>query len=85
MILTGIPGVCCFLDAILVVRATCEEHDGRLERLRQRGVRLRKDKCELGNTRYSTYRTRDWSEEVQAIREAPEPQHVSELRLFGGY
>lgn len=51
-VLAGIAGVCCFFDDILVVGGTDEEHDKRLrqvlDRLSQRGVRLKKDKCVFG-------------------------------------
>ena len=51
MILSGILGV--FYD-ILIVGSTDAEHDARvrqvLQRLKQRGVRLKKDKCEFGKS-----------------------------------
>ena len=54
MILSGIPRVCCFFDDILIVGSTDAEHDARvrqvLQRLKQRGVRLKKDKCEFGQS-----------------------------------
>ena len=47
--LQGIPGVCVYLDDILVSGATDSEHRQRLDRvleiLSSRGLRLCKDKC----------------------------------------
>ena len=50
-ILQGIPRTCCYLDDILVTGSTREEHLQNLEtvlqRLDQRGVRVKKSKCEF--------------------------------------
>ena len=95
MILSGIPGVCCFLDDILIVGSTDAEHDARvmqvLQRLKQRGVRLKKDKCEFGQSEvtYLGHRVdpeglKPTEDKVKAIREAPEPRNVNELKAFLG-
>ena len=92
-ILQGLP-VACYLDDILIVAKTEEEHDQllqrTLERLEKAGVRLRQEKCEfrlpekyLGH-RIDATGIHPTSEKVQAIKEAPPPQNVSQLRAFLG-
>ena len=48
-ILAGIPGCICYLDDLLVVGGSQEEHDQRLDivldRLSKRGIRLKEEKC----------------------------------------
>ena len=48
-LLQGIPGVCVYIDDILVTSGTEEEHLARLSevlnRLMEAGMRLKKDKC----------------------------------------
>ena len=75
--------------------STDEEHDGRLkqvlERLSQRGVSLRKDKCVfrkrevqyLGHV-VDHQGLRPTTEKVKAISEAPEPSNLTELKSFLG-
>ncbi|XP_043199021.1 uncharacterized protein K02A2.6-like isoform X2 [Amphibalanus amphitrite] len=50
-VLKGLNGVACYLDDILVTGRTREEHqanlDAVMQRLQERGLRLRKEKCEL--------------------------------------
>ena len=52
--LKGIPGVCVYLDDILVSGTNDSEHRQRLDRvleiLSSRGLRLCKDKCSFGKT-----------------------------------
>ena len=95
MILSGIPGVCCFLNDIMIVGSTDAEHDARVrqvsQRLRQRVVRLKKDKCEFGQSEvtYLGHRVdqeglKPTEDKVKAIREAPEPRNVTELKAFLG-
>ena len=52
--LQGIPGVCVYLDDILVSSATDSERRQRLDRmleiLSSRGLRLCEDKCSVGKT-----------------------------------
>jgi len=53
-VLQGIPGVVVYLDDILVVGSIRKEHNKRLRlalsRLQSAGLRLRKDKCMIGQT-----------------------------------
>ena len=48
-ILSGIPGCICYLDDILVVGGSQEEHEQRLDivldQLSKRGIRLKEEKC----------------------------------------
>ena len=80
-ILQGLP-VACYLDDILIVAKTEEEHDQllqrTLERLEKAGVRLRQEKCEFGmpELKYLGHRIdatgiHPTNEKVQAIKEAP--------------
>ena len=62
-----------------------------LQRLKQRGVRLKKDKCEFGQSEvtYLGHRVdheglKPMEDKVKAIREAPEPRNVTELKAFLG-
>ena len=95
MILSGIPGVCWVFYDILIVGSTNAQHDARvrqvLQRLKQRGVRLKKDKCEVGTSevtylgnRVDHEGLRPTEDKVKAIREAPEPGNVTELKAFLG-
>ena len=93
-ILQGLP-VACYLDDILIVAKTEEEHDQLLERTLERlesaGVRLRQEKCEfrLSELRYLSHRIdatgiHPTSDKIQALKQAPVPQNVSQLRAFLG-
>ena len=94
-ILIAIPGVTCYLDDILVVGSSEAEHDERLrpvlKRLSEVGVRLRKKKCEFkkAQVEYSDHVVdaqglRPAEKKLSAIRHAPEPANVSELKAFLG-
>ena len=94
-ILVGIPGVTCYLDDILVVGSSEEEHDERLRqvltRLDQVGVRLKKEKCEFKKTQVEylghvvdAQGLRPAEKKLSAIKDAPEPANVSELKAFLG-
>ena len=93
-ILQGLP-VACYLDDILIATKTEEEHDQlleqTLERLEKAGIRLKQEKCEfyakelqyLGHCINATG-IHPTEEKVQAIKEAPRPENVSQLRAFLG-
>ena len=93
-ILQGLP-VACYLDDILIATKTEEEHDKlldqTLQRLEKAGIRLRREKCEfyakelqyLGHCINSSG-IHPTEEKVQAIKEAPRPENVSQLRAFLG-
>lgn len=94
-ILQGIPGVCCYLDDILITAKSDEEHLRRLETVLQRlekyNVKLRKDKCTflasevkyLGHVIDKSGR-KPVPEKIKAIVESKPPNDVSELRTFLG-
>ena len=93
-ILQGLP-VACYLDDILIATKTEEEQDKlldqTLQRLEKAGIRLRREKCEfyakelqyLGHCINSSG-IHPTEEKVQAIKEAPRPENVSQLRAFLG-
>ena len=94
-LLRGLNGVSVYLDDILVTGSTPENHlanlDAVLEKLEQAGLRLNQGKCSflqpnleyLGHVIDSTgkHPTQD---KVRAIKEAPSPRNVTELRSFLG-
>ncbi|KAK7095824.1 hypothetical protein V1264_005189 [Littorina saxatilis] len=88
--LQGIEGVVCFMVDVVVSGDSEAEHDERLrqvlERVRQAGLKVNKEKCEfrktkldfLGHTISQDGIQPDLSK-VKAIIEMTEPQDVSEL------
>ena len=94
-LLQGIPGVCIYIDDILVTGHTDAEHLEHLaqvlQRLKDAGIRLKKTKCLflLPSVEYLGHVicaeglcTSD--AKVGAIMNAPAPKNVTELRLFLG-
>ena len=91
----GIPGVCVYLDDILVSGKTKQEHDKNLDLvftvLWDAGLRLKREKCLLAQDRV-TYLghiidnkgLHPVKKKVDAIHKAPEPENVSELQSFIG-
>ncbi len=94
-ILAGLLGVVCYLDDILVTSTDDESHlqhlDATLKRMKEYGLRVRKDKCEffqsaveyLGHVIDASGLNTSPSK-VKAIVDAPEPKNVSQLRSFLG-
>ena len=94
-VLQGIPGVCAYLDDILVTGRTQEEHlqnlDRVLSRLSTAGLRLNVDKCTFmaPEVTYLGYRIdkeglHAVKEKVQAVSMAPAPRNTKELRSYLG-
>ena len=94
-ILQGIPKVCVYLDDILVTGRTEDEHlknlDKVLNRLEEAGMRLKRSKCafllpavEYLGHHISADGLRPTQEKIRAIKEAPAPQDVTQLRAFLG-
>ena len=94
-ILQGIPRVVIYLDDLLITGRDEAEHlkvlMQVLERLRQYGLRLKRSKCELMQERviYLGYMIdkkglHTMSDKIAAIKQAPRPQCVKELRAFLG-
>ncbi|RXN16546.1 putative protein K02A2.6-like protein [Labeo rohita] len=96
-VLSGLAGVQCYLDDILVTGKTEAEHlsnlDSTLQRLKQYGLRVRKDKCEffkqsveyLGHQVINADGLHKAPSKVRAILEAPTPQNTSQLQSFIGF
>ena len=92
--LSGIPGVICDIDDVLVSAANQNEHDQRMEsvlqRLEEEGVTLN-EKCKFNQTEITFLGHIISKEGVQidpakteAIQKMPKPQNVAELRRFLG-
>ena len=94
-LLGGLPHVCVYLDDILVTGESEAAHLRNLvvvlEHLESAGIRLKHQKCSfmipeveyLGHS-VSEKGIQPMSEKVRAIRDAPQPQDVSQLRSFLG-
>ena len=94
-LLKGIPGVCVYLDDILITGKSASEHLENLEtvlnRLQSSGMRLKKEKCQfmlqevdyLGH-KLSREGLKPSSEKIKALKEAPTPKDVTQLKSFLG-
>ena len=90
-LLQGLPGVCIYLDDILITGKTDQEHlnnlSAVLQRLSAAGMKLKPEKCffmlqeveYLGHT-ISAKGIQPTSQKVRAIVEAPRPTNVSQLK-----
>ncbi|XP_045537055.1 uncharacterized protein K02A2.6-like [Papilio machaon] len=94
-VLSGLDGVLCLLDDILVTGRNREEHLSRLgavlQRLEEAGLSLQKEKCEFFKNEISylgyvinKYGLKKSPEKVKAIMDAPRPTNVSQLQSFLG-
>ena len=94
-ILQGLNGVVCLVDDILVYGNTQEQHDTHLmavlQRIRESGLTLSKDKCEFNQTNIKYLGqlidetgVRPDPDKVRAIQEMRSPTNVKELRQFLG-
>jgi hypothetical protein len=95
-LLQGIDGVLVYIDDILVMGSTVDEHictlDKVFERIVSAGLTLNKSKCYflrprieyLGHNIIDEEGLRPTEEKVKAIKEAPKPKNVAELRSFLG-
>ena len=91
-LLQGINRVCEYLDDILVTETTEQEHlqnlDAVLSRLKSAGMRLKYDKCvfllpvEYLGHKISAQGLQPTDFKVQAIKNAPAPTNVSQLKSF---
>ncbi len=94
-ILTGIPGVVCFLDDILITGENVKVHRDRLyevcRRLSENGLTVSKNKCEFfrESIEYLGYVVSKEGlstspSKISAIENAPTPTNVTQLKAFLG-
>ena len=94
-ILQGMEHVTCYIDDVLITGATREEHLRNLaevlRRFREQGIRLKLDKCRFlqDSVEYLGHKIdaqglHTTDSKLQAIREAPPPTNVQELRAYLG-
>ncbi|XP_024921034.1 uncharacterized protein K02A2.6-like [Cynoglossus semilaevis] len=94
-LLQGIPHVTCYLDDLLITGVTEAEHLRNLEQVLQRlseaGLRLKREKCVfmVPSVTYLGHRITaegicPVEDKVRAVKEAPSPKNVTELRSFLG-
>ena len=94
-VLQGIPNTCIYLDHLLVTGDTQESHLANLEavlsKLQTAGLRLKRSKCtfmvpsvEYLGHQISTKGIQPTEDKVRAIKDAPVPTDVTQLRSFVG-
>ena len=94
-VLQGLPKVLCYLDDILITGSNEEEHfqnvEQVLQRLQQYGIRAKRSKCTFmsESVEYLGHRVdasglHTAASKVEAVRRAPQPCNVQELRSFLG-
>lgn len=94
-LLKDLPGVCVYLDDILVTGNTNEQHlqnlRAVLSRLEESGLTLRKEKCSffLDEVEYLGFKVttaglKPTEEKVKAVKNAAAPKNLQELRSFIG-
>ena len=93
-ILHNLP-VACYLDDILISAPTVEEHDVLVEKVLQRlqdaGIHLHQEKCHFGQRQVEylghlidATGIHPTNNKVRAIKEAPVPSDITQLRAFVG-
>ena len=94
-VLTGLKGMVCLIDDVLIYGNTEEQHDQRLQaalsKISNAGLTLSKEKCVFGVTQISFLGQSVDSDgikpdprKLQAIEEMKPPSNVTELRRFLG-
>jgi len=93
ILLQGLPGVCLYLDDILITGKTDLEHLNNLSAVLQRyssvGMKLKPEKCSfmlqevefLGHT-ISAKGLQPTTQKIHAIVKTPRPTNVSQLKSF---
>ena len=94
-LLRGLPGISVYLDDILVTGKTLDEHLKNLQqvlgKLEEAGLKLNKEKCSfllkqieyLGHV-IDAQGLHPSEEKIKAIKAAPSPKNITELRSFLG-
>ena len=91
-LLQGFPSTCVYQDDILVTGDNEQNHfKNVLDRLQSAGLKLKKSKCIFGSP-YVEYLghvidgegLHPSKNKIRAIREAPEPTNITELKSFLG-
>ena len=94
-LLRGIPGVCVYIDDVLVTGKSTTDHLNNLQsvltRMQSAGMRLKKEKCHfmLPEVEYLGYRlssrgVQPSEGKIRAIKQAPTPSCLSQLKSFLG-
>lgn len=94
-IFTGMPGIFCFVDDILIAGRDEAEHLARLKAvlqvIQENGLRIRKDKCQFAVklVEYLGFRIdgngiHKTQDKIAAIKNAKIPENVEELKSFMG-
>ena len=94
-ILQGLPKVICYLDDVLVTGSMVEEHltnlDNVFKRFQQYNIRAKRSKCSFlcDSVEYLGHRIdanglHTTDRKVEAVKKAPLPKNVQELRSFLG-
>ena len=87
-LLRDIPSTVVYIDDLLITGETEEEHlhniDTVMSRLKEEGLRLMKSKCHFLLHTISEKGLQPTDDKIRAIRDAPVPQNVTQLRSFLG-
>ena len=92
-LLSGLSGVVCLIDDILIYGRNQEDHDknltAALERIAAAGLTLNRKKCEFAQTRVKflgqivdEMGIRPDPDKVNSIRRMQQPSNITELRRF---
>ena len=92
-VLSGLDGVICYLDDILIVGNSDEQHNYKLfkvlERLNQAGIKLKMKKCEFGKSKVeylghvvSAEGISPSQSKMEAIQNAPDNSNVTKMKAF---
>ena len=92
-LLRGLPHTAVYLDDIIITGESEEQHlrnlDTVLQKLQMAGLRLKEDKCTfmVSEVQYLGHKINSQgihptTDKIKAIKEAPKPQNVTELKSF---
>ena len=94
-ILSGLKGVVCLIDDVLVYGTTQEDHDknllAALSQIQEAGLTLNKEKCVFSTTTIKflgqmvdANGIKPDPDKIKAINDMPRPTNITELRRFLG-